>query len=79
MNNDLQETIILDNNNEYLILDRIMYNKYFYILLINASDENDILVQKEVLIENEIRLSPLTDENEFNEVMKRFASKTIKP
>ncbi len=77
---DLQEEIVLSNNKSYYILDRITYNKEFYLLLVCAEDDDHgTLIQKEVLENNQLKLKPLTSEEEFREVLKRFSEKSISP
>ena len=80
MNNDLQEALVLENGKEYLILDRIMYQQNFYLLLVcSAENDDDTLIQKEVLENNELKLKPIESEEEFNAVLQRFSIKNVSP
>ena len=78
-NNDLLETVKLDNEREYLILDRVMYDGRFYVLLVSDDDENETFIQKEVMYNNQLTFQPLTSDEEFDEVLRRFAQKDISP
>ncbi len=78
-NNELLETVKLANEREYLILDRIMYDGSFYVLLVSDDDENETFIQKEVMKDNQLSFQPLETETEFQEVLKRFSQKDISP
>ncbi len=77
---DILEEIELQNGEHYLIIDRIVFNKISYVLLVNAADNKyDTFLQKEVVVDNQLHLQPIETEEELNEVMVRFAQKDISP
>jgi len=78
-NNELIETVKLEDEREYLILDRITYNKCFYVLLVSDDDENKTFIQKEVMADNQLTFQPVDSDEEFREVLKRFSYKDISP
>ncbi len=80
MNNELQEIVMLNNNKEYIVMERIAHNGNFFVMLV-AYDENDdeIIIQKEVMGDNEFVLKPIETEEEFNAIIGKFAMKPIRP
>ena len=63
--------IELDNNEDYIVVERIISKDTIYLYLANANDEKDICIRKEV--KNEIL--PLDDEKEFQKAMLLFSKK----
>ena len=63
--------IELENNEDYIVVERIISKDTIYLYLANANDEKDICIRKEV--KNEIL--PLDDEKEFQKAMLLFSKK----
>lgn len=70
---DLKELIEFEDGKEYYIIERISHNKNFYVLFKNKEDNEDIMIQKEVLIDGEINFIGVESEEEFIEVITKFA------
>lgn len=70
---DLKEIIELENEKEYYVLNRIVFEKEFYVLLSNKEDNNDILIQKEVLQEGSLKLIGIDSEELFKQLLPKFS------
>ncbi|MEG0995121.1 MAG: hypothetical protein RR359_00760 [Bacilli bacterium] len=71
--NDIN-TILLEDNNNYIIIDEIPYNDFKYVYLTNALDSNDFCIRK--LINNQ-DLIGLDNEQEFDNALKLFRNKRV--
>ena len=68
--------IILEDNKEYLIIDKIKDNDNFYIYLMNKFDETDLVVRKEIINEDDEHfLVGLKDEDEVEKALRLFLDK----
>ena len=66
-------TIILENNKSYIILDTISYQNNEYLVLANELDNTDIALRKVIKKEdNKEYLVKLDSEEEFDEVITLF-------
>ena len=68
------QTIIIDNM-EYYIFDKVKFNNSTYYVLSNCSNELDILIQKEIVKNNEIYITNLDSEEEFDSFFKFYHEK----
>ena len=69
-------TIILENNKSYIILDTISYQNNEYLVLANELDNTDIALRKVIKKEdNKEYLVKLDSEEEFDEVITLFHEK----
>ena len=69
-------TIMLENNKSYIILDTISYQNNEYLVLANELDNTDIALRKVIKKEdNKEYLVKLDSEEEFDEVITLFHEK----
>lgn len=65
------DTVVLENNLEYIILNTVELNDYNYLILVNVNNYQDFAIRKD--INNE--LVGLNDELELNNVLIAFFKK----
>lgn len=65
------KTVILDNNEYYIIKEIKMNNNYYYILS-NCDNNLDICVRKKIVKNNIEYLVGLTSEQEFDNVFEMY-------
>lgn len=65
---------ILENNQEYEVIDTLEYNNKKYILFSNIKNIEDICVRKIIHKDNDEYFS-LLNETEFHDVMQKFIQK----
>lgn len=76
---NVNKVIILENNEEYLVLDKVKYNdnEYYYIARVNSTEtdiENDYkLVTVEERDNNKV-ISEVTGEDKLKEILPLFES-----
>ena len=76
---NVNKVIILENNEEYLVLDKVKYNdnEYYYIARVNSTEtdiENDYkLVTVEKRDNNKV-ISEVTGEDKLKEILPLFES-----
>ena len=76
---NVNKVIILENNEEYLVLDKVKYNdnEYYYIARVNSTEtdiENDYkLVTVEERDNNKV-ISEVTGEDKLKEILPLFVS-----
>ncbi len=63
------EAVVLEDNQEYIVIDRIKDKETEYLYLANEKNAKDLCVRK--LIDNE--LLPLENEDEFTKTMLLFS------
>lgn len=67
----IKETIILEDNLEYIVTDKI--DNYLY--LNNINDYKDFCVRKEIIEDNEEYIVGLDNEEELEKALKLFEKK----
>lgn len=67
------ECIILENNKEYAVLEKINKNNTYYMYLFNTEDVKDFCIRK--LVEN--KLCGLDSDEEFDEALLMLREKNI--
>ena len=67
----IKETIILEDNLEYIVTDKI--DNYLY--LNNINDYEDFCVRKEIIEDNEEYIVGLDNEEELEKALKLFEEK----
>ena len=67
------ECIILENNKEYAVLEKINKNNSYYMYLFNTEDVKDFCIRK--LVEN--KLCGLDSDEEFDEALLMLREKNI--
>ena len=70
--------VVLEDNIEYLVVDKIKEKDFYYVYLVNSRDDADLVVRKEI-IENDKRfLVGLDDEEELEKSLDLFLEKNDK-
>lgn len=67
--------IVLENNKEYCVIDKIKSDNKFYVYLSNIDDPNDFVVRKEVKDNNKTFIVGLDDNDEVSVALKLFMEK----
>ncbi len=70
------ETLILEDNKEYAIIDEIEYNNYNYLYLSDIKNPKSFCIRKEEKNDKTLILG-LDDNKEFDDALERFAKKHI--
>lgn len=71
---DLREIVKLEDKSEYYVAGRLSHNKNFYVMLIN---EDDIIIQKEINQDGEIKFLKIDSEIELKEMLFKFAKQRL--
>lgn len=71
-------TIFLENNKSYIIMDTIINGDNKYLVLFGEDDNTDIVLRKVIVKENKEYLVKLDSEDEFDEVITIFSEKHTK-
>lgn len=66
------ESVILENNKEYLILNEIKNGSDKYIYLVNTEDQKDFCIRKSLVNSEKEVLIGLKDEEEFRKALLLF-------
>lgn len=66
------ESVILENNKEYLILNEIKNGSDKYIYLVNTEDSKDFCIRKSLVNSEKEVLIGLKDEEEFRKALLLF-------
>ena len=72
------ESYILDDNIEYVVVDAAIIDGNKYIFFANIDDEKDICFKKLISENGEDYFTGLDDENELNKVILYFTKQNIK-
>ncbi len=72
---DIGEIIKLEDNIDYVVIDKITYKSQTYVLLSNLDDPEDIMIRIEETSNTELLLKGLKDEVEFKMALKLFDEK----
>ena len=67
--------VILENNVEYVVIEKIKKDDVSYIYLLNPKDEKDFCVRKEIAEEDDNYLIGLDDKEEFDLAIKLYLQK----
>lgn len=67
----IKETIVLEDNIEYIITDTI--NNYLY--LNNINDPKDFCIRKRIIEDNESYICGLDNEEEYDKALELFINK----
>lgn len=73
---DLREVIVLDNNSMFYIASRLSHSKNFYVMLI-GSDGKEIIIQKEINVQGEIKYFKIDNKLELKEILIKFAKQRL--
>ena len=60
------------NGSFYYIANKLFFNNYEYLFLINEQDKNDIIVRKKYIENSEEYIVGLDNEIEFEMIMKEY-------
>jgi len=66
------QIVNLDNNKEYMVLDKMNLHNINYVYLITISKPTEILVVTEVNQDNEIILEEIKDNDELDYILSQF-------
>lgn len=66
------QIITLEDNKDYIVIKRTTCDDLNYVYLMTAEKPVEIVIVKEETINNEIILTPITDQNELNLVISLF-------
>lgn len=66
------EILKLDDEIDYVVMDRINHNHKNYILFTNLDNPEDIMIRIELVENNELQLAGLEDEEEFKLALELF-------
>lgn len=69
---ETDEVITLDNNRDYVVVNKKEYDGNNYICLTSLSKPLEVLVGKEVIDGNDISIELLTEENEIKKIIDMF-------
>ncbi len=69
---EIGELLTLDDEIEYIVMNRLNYNNKDYVLFANLDNPEDILIRIEEFEDDELYLSGLEDSNEFDDILKLF-------
>ncbi|MGM9881701.1 MAG: hypothetical protein ACI31S_02530 [Bacilli bacterium] len=74
---DVDKVIVLENNEEYLVLDKVEYNgiNYYYIAKVNETETDIDNNYKLVTVEEELgnkKISEVTGEEKLKEILPLF-------
>lgn len=72
---DIGEILKLDDNIDYVIIDKVNFKTKTYILFSNLDDPEDIMIRIEEISNDELLLKGLKDEIEFKKALKLFDEK----
>lgn len=70
--------VVLEDNIEYLVVDKIKDKDFYYVYLVNQRDDADLVVRKEVLENGERFLIGLDSEDELEKALDLFLEKNDK-
>jgi len=74
MEYNINDVLVLEDNSEYIVVDKVKENETNYLLLINKNEsDSDICLVKEVKNEGNIILSAVTDANEFDQIFTKLS------
>lgn len=74
MEYNIDDIITLNNNEKYIVVDKIIIETNTYLFLINEDDnKNNIAIVKEELKDGVAYLNNIEDEQEFERVIKYLA------
>ncbi len=65
--------VTLENGQDYLIMETIIFNNVEYLYLVNESDIKDVCIRKKINENEETYLTGLDNEDELEKVLKEFA------
>ena len=65
--------VTLENGQDYLIMETIIFNNVEYLYLVNESDIKDVCIRKKINVNEETYLTGLDNEDELEKVLKEFA------
>ena len=67
--------VILEDNIEYLVIDKIEDKDVSYVYLMNKDDENDICVRKEIIEDDKCYLVGLDNKDEADKALILYIKK----
>ena len=68
--------VVLEDNIEYLVVDKIKEKDFFYVYLANSNDLKDICIRKEIVEDGKCFLVGLDNEEEVDKALKIYLDKT---
>ena len=69
------KTAVLENDKEYFIIDSVVVDNITYKLFSNVDDEMDIKIRKIINENDELYITGIEDDEEFNKVIIAFEEK----
>lgn len=69
------DSVILENNIEYIVLEKIEIKGITYLILSNVNDDKDIKIGKNLLENGQKYFCGIDDDEEFKMVLEAFNSK----
>lgn len=69
---EIGQLVKLDDNKEYVVLDKMILHTITYIILITTSKEKEMLVVTESNEDGEIILEEIKDNDEFDYVLSQY-------
>ena len=70
--------VVLEDNIEYLVVDKIKEKDFYYVYLINSRDDADLVIRKEVEEKDNRFLIGLNDDDELEKALDLFLEKNDK-
>ena len=67
--------IKLEDGHDYVVVEKIAKEEFYYVFLTNIKDMEDFCVRKEIEENEKVYLVGLDSDEEFEEAMKLFADK----
>ena len=67
--------VVLEDNNEYLVIDKIEEEDYFYVYLTENTETGKLVIRKEIKEDGKCYLVGLIDETEFRKALLLFLDK----
>lgn len=67
--------IVLEDNCEYIVVDKIKKDDAYYVYLINSRDKEDLVIRKELIEEDDRYLVGLDNEKELEMALALYLEK----
>ena len=67
--------VVLEDNIEYIVIDKIKEGKVAYIYLVDSRNKDDLVIRKEILEDGNTYLVGLDNEEELEKALKLYLEK----
>ena len=67
--------VVLEDNKEYLVIDKISEKDYFYVYLTENIENGKLVIRKEIMEDGKCFLVGLEDETEFKKALLLYLDK----